>query len=103
MFSRDQGATMHAATDSVASLLRHYERLHGLAVAWLHGDRDDADEAVQNAFRFALENPSKIPRDNDGAQRWLVRTLKYQVLRIMPRRRLRTDDRPEARFAYCPK
>jgi DNA-binding CsgD family transcriptional regulator len=93
---------MGVARDSAAFCERHYSRLQDLALAWLHGDKDQADEAVQDAFRIALEKPDEIPFDDDGAERWLVRVLKYRVLRVMSRTRLRTD-RPRARFTFCPK
>jgi DNA-directed RNA polymerase specialized sigma24 family protein/DNA-binding CsgD family transcriptional regulator len=76
---------MHSKTE--LAFERFYPELKSLATTWLDGRADQADDAVQDTFCFALENPSQIPKDDARVKCWLISVLRFRALRVRSSRR----------------
>lgn len=78
---------------------RHHGDLHRLALRML-SDREEALDLVQEAFLRAARSPGRVPRDEDGARKWLVRIAvnlcRDRHRRRAVRRRFRESHRAEA-------
>lgn len=96
---------MEANFDFADFYSRHRPNLQRLAAAWFGRESDDADEAVQETFIFALENRNLVPNAEREAGNWLVAVLRFRVLRIKSSRFVRSRRFPNerhARFCFVP-